>query len=121
MIIAWHLLSGPQARYRDPGPDWHARRTSRDKKIRTRIQALKALGVTVAITDDEQQQQRPPDPHNPNRNALTGPEPPTAAGSASARPHTCDDIPPASRRRCRAAGQAGSRVRHRQAGPLPRA
>lgn len=53
MIIAWHLLSDPQARYRDLGPDWHARRTSRDKKIRTHIQGLQALGVTVAITDDE--------------------------------------------------------------------
>jgi len=39
--------------YRDLGPDWHARRTNRDKKIRTHIQGLKALGVTVAITDDE--------------------------------------------------------------------
>jgi transposase len=55
MIIAWHLLSDPQARYRDLGPDWHARRTNRDKKIRTHLQGLKALGVTVAITDDEQQ------------------------------------------------------------------
>jgi len=55
MIIAWHLLSGPAARYRDLGPDWHASRTSRDKKIRTHIHALKALGVTVAITDAEQQ------------------------------------------------------------------
>ena len=54
MIIAWHLLSDPAARYRDLGPDWHASRTSRDKKIRTHIQGLKALGVTVAITDDEQ-------------------------------------------------------------------
>ena len=53
MIIAWHLLSDPQARYRDLGPDWHARRTNRDKKIRTHIQGLKALGVTVAITGDE--------------------------------------------------------------------
>ena len=56
MIIVWHLLSDPAARYRDLGPDWHARRTNRDKKIRTHIQALRALGVTVAITDDEQQQ-----------------------------------------------------------------
>ena len=55
MIIVWHLLADPQARYRDLGPDWHARRTNRDKKIRTHLQALKALGVTVAITDDEQQ------------------------------------------------------------------
>jgi transposase len=54
MIIAWHLLSDPQARYRDLGPDWHARRTNRDKKIRTHLQGLQALGVTVAITGDEQ-------------------------------------------------------------------
>ena len=55
MIIAWYLLNDPAARYRDLGPDWHARHTNRDKKIRTHIQGLKALGVTVAITDDEQQ------------------------------------------------------------------
>jgi len=54
MIIAWHLLNDPAARYRDLGPDWHARRTSRDKKIRTHLQGLKALGVTVAITGDDQ-------------------------------------------------------------------
>lgn len=53
MIIAWHLLSDPQARYRDLGPDWHARRTNRDKKIRTHLQGLQALGVTVAITGDD--------------------------------------------------------------------
>jgi len=53
MIIVWHLLSDPTARYRDLGPDWHARRTNRDKKIRTHIRGLKALGVTVAITGDE--------------------------------------------------------------------
>jgi transposase len=54
MIIVWHLLNDPQARYRDLGPDWHARRINRDKKIRTHLQSLKALGVTVAITDNEQ-------------------------------------------------------------------
>ena len=53
MIIVWHLLNDPAARYRDLGPDWHARRTNRDKKIRTHIQGLKALGVTIAITGDE--------------------------------------------------------------------
>ena len=31
MIIVWHLLSDPAARYHDLGPDWHARRTNRDK------------------------------------------------------------------------------------------
>jgi len=54
MIIVWHLLNDPQARYRDLGPDWHASRINRDKKIRNHILGLNALGVTVAITGDEQ-------------------------------------------------------------------
>jgi transposase len=54
MIIAWHLLSDPRARYRDLGPDWHASHTNRDKKIRTPLQGLQAPGLTVTITADEQ-------------------------------------------------------------------
>jgi transposase len=54
MIIAWHLLADPAARYRDLGPDYHASRTSRDKKIRTHVRGLQALGLTVTITADEQ-------------------------------------------------------------------
>lgn len=54
MIIVWHLLADPAARYHDLGPDWHARRISRDKKTRNHILGLQALGVTVAVTDDEQ-------------------------------------------------------------------
>jgi transposase len=47
MIIVWNLLSDPQARYRDLGPDWHARRGNRDKKIRNHIRGLNALDVTA--------------------------------------------------------------------------
>ena len=54
MIIAWHLLNDPAARYRDLGPDWHASHINRDKKIRNHLRGLQALGVTVTITDDEQ-------------------------------------------------------------------
>jgi transposase len=54
MVIVWHLLNDPAARYHDLGPDWHASRINRDKKIRNHIQGLKALGVTVAITENEQ-------------------------------------------------------------------
>jgi transposase len=43
MIIVWHLLSEPQARYHDLGADWHQRRTDKDKKIRNHIRQLKAL------------------------------------------------------------------------------
>ena len=54
MIIVWHLLSDPAARYRDLGPDWHDTHVNRDKKIRSHIRGLQALGLTIAITADEQ-------------------------------------------------------------------
>ena len=54
MIIVWHLLNDPAARYRDLGPDFYASRINRDKKIRNHLRGLQALGVTVTITDDEQ-------------------------------------------------------------------
>ena len=54
MIIAWHLLSDPQARYRDLGPDFYASHISRDKKIRNHVRGLQALGLTVTITADQQ-------------------------------------------------------------------
>ena len=53
MIIVWHLLADPAARYRDLGPDWHAAHVNRDKKIRNHIRGLQALGLTVTVTDDE--------------------------------------------------------------------
>ena len=54
MIIVWHLLNDPAARYRDLGPDFYASRINRDKKIRNHLRGLQALGVTVTVTDDEQ-------------------------------------------------------------------
>ena len=53
MIIVWHLLADPAARYRDLGPDWHAAHVNRDKKIRNHIRGLQALGLTVAVTGGE--------------------------------------------------------------------
>jgi transposase len=54
MIIVWHLLSDPGARYRDLGPDFYASCIDRDKKIRNHLRGLQALGLTVTITPDEQ-------------------------------------------------------------------
>jgi transposase len=53
MIIIWHLLSDPAARYRDLGQDHYTARTSRDKKIRGHLRQLQALGLTITITADE--------------------------------------------------------------------
>ena len=50
MIIAWHLLADPAARYHDLGADYYANRINRDKKIRNHIRGLHALGLTVTIT-----------------------------------------------------------------------
>ena len=50
LIITWHLLNDPAARYHDLGADWHARKTSRDKKIRGHLRQLAALGVEVTVT-----------------------------------------------------------------------
>jgi transposase len=53
MIIVWHLLSDPQARYRDLGPDWHTRHINRDRQIRTHLQALDALGYPLPPAQDQ--------------------------------------------------------------------
>ena len=50
LVIIWHLLSDPAARYTDLGPGWHARKTDRDRKIRAHLRQLQALGLDVTIT-----------------------------------------------------------------------
>src|SRR5215472_2863096 len=32
LVIVWHLLNDPAARYTDLGPDWHARHADRSRK-----------------------------------------------------------------------------------------
>ena len=48
LVIIWHLLADPAARYTDLGPDWHDRKTSRDKKIRGHLRSLQALGIDTS-------------------------------------------------------------------------
>jgi transposase len=50
LIIVWHLLNDPAARYRDLGSDWHARHTDRNRKARNARRQLEALGFDVVIT-----------------------------------------------------------------------
>jgi transposase len=50
LIIIWHLLSNPEARFTDLGPGWHQRQADRDRKIRTHLRQLQALGLEVTIT-----------------------------------------------------------------------
>ena len=50
LVITWHLLADPAARFTDLGPDYYASRTDKDKKIRNHIRQLQALGMDVTIT-----------------------------------------------------------------------
>jgi transposase len=50
LVIIWHLLASPETRFTDLGPDWHERKTDRDRKIRTHLRQLQALGLDVTIT-----------------------------------------------------------------------
>jgi len=49
LVIVWHLLNDPTARYHDLGPDFHTSRVNTDRKIRNLIHQLEALGHTVTL------------------------------------------------------------------------
>jgi transposase len=44
LIIIFHLLADPEARFHDLGPDFYDNRISRDRKIANHIRQLQALG-----------------------------------------------------------------------------
>jgi hypothetical protein len=49
LVIIWHHLADPTARFTDLGPGWHDEQASRDRKIRNHLRQLKALGLDVTI------------------------------------------------------------------------
>ena len=50
LVIIWHLLSQPDARYHDLGPDYTRRRADPNRATRNHVQHLEALGYTVTLT-----------------------------------------------------------------------
>jgi transposase len=50
LVIIWHLLAGPQARYTELGPGHYHARTDKSKKARSHIRQLEAPGYAVSIT-----------------------------------------------------------------------
>jgi transposase len=50
LIIVWHLLKDPQARFTDLGPDHYARHADTGRKVRGCIRQLQALGLDVTVT-----------------------------------------------------------------------
>jgi transposase len=49
LIIAWHLLSDPEAHFHDLGPDFYDKRISASRQTRTHIAGLEALGYKVTL------------------------------------------------------------------------
>ena len=49
LVIVWHLLSDPQARFVDLGPDFYDTRIGPERKKRNHIRQLEALGYKVTL------------------------------------------------------------------------
>jgi transposase len=49
LVIAWHLLSDPDTRFHDLGPDFYDNHTHPDRKKRNHIRQLEALGYKVTL------------------------------------------------------------------------
>jgi hypothetical protein len=50
LVIIWHLLADPSARFTDLGAGWHDARADRDRKVRAHLRQLQALGLDVTVT-----------------------------------------------------------------------
>jgi transposase len=49
LIIIWHLLSDPDARFHDLGPGFYDTRIDADRTKRNHVRQLEALGYTVTL------------------------------------------------------------------------
>jgi transposase len=49
LVIIWHLLADPAARFRDLGADYHTNRVDKDRRTRQLVHQLQALGHTVTL------------------------------------------------------------------------
>jgi transposase len=49
LVIVWHLLADPTARFQDLGADYHARRIDMGRKTRNLVHQLEALGHKVTL------------------------------------------------------------------------
>jgi len=50
LVIVWHLLADPRARFADLGPGWHDNKINNNRAARGHIRQLEALGYQVTIT-----------------------------------------------------------------------
>ncbi|OKI54680.1 transposase [Micromonospora sp. CB01531] len=49
LVIIWHLLADPTARYHDLGPDHYDKRINTNRKVTRLVRELEALGHTVTL------------------------------------------------------------------------
>jgi hypothetical protein len=49
LVIAWHPLSDPEARFTDLGPGFHATRIDPERRKHSHIRQLEALGYKVTL------------------------------------------------------------------------
>jgi transposase len=50
LVIVWHLLADPEARFCDLGPGYYAQRINKDRRARDLVRQLEALGHTVTLS-----------------------------------------------------------------------
>lgn len=50
LVIIWHLLASPEARFTDLGPGWHQRKADTDRRTRSLLNQLRALHPGAEIT-----------------------------------------------------------------------
>src|SRR6266550_6686510 len=50
LVIVWHLLAGRSTRYHDLGAGYYASRIGKNRKARSHVRQLEALGYTVTLT-----------------------------------------------------------------------
>ena len=49
LVVIWHLLANPEARFRGLGPDYHTQRIHTERKLRNHIAQLTAMGYRVTL------------------------------------------------------------------------
>ena len=50
LIIIWHLLADPTARFHDLGADYYSSSIDKNRKTRSHVRQLQALGYAVTLT-----------------------------------------------------------------------
>ena len=50
LVIVWHLLSNPEARFNDLGYGYRDASTNTGRKLRNHIRQIEALGFAVTVT-----------------------------------------------------------------------